>query len=187
MMDKFRERADPYLRKVGIFSSKLIPIPWIWTLFGLIAALFSCFSFILKLTILAGFLILISGIFDLIDGSVARALGKVSKKGAFIDSNVDRISEVFIFLGILAGGYANPVLVLSALSLSLLVSYARAKIESLGERPKGIEIGERGERLLTLSIFSIFNLVGVGVLIVLILALITYIERITRYYNSLKG
>ena len=58
---------------------------------------------------------------------VARVTGKTSKKGEYLDSMFDKISEVAIFLGILVGGYAEPYLVLLAITLSLLVSYARAK------------------------------------------------------------
>ncbi|MGD0013026.1 MAG: hypothetical protein ABSD56_01170, partial [Bryobacteraceae bacterium] len=79
--------------------------------------------------------------------------------GAFLDSTLDRVAEVAIFLGILAGGLAPPMLVLSALSLSFLVSYTRAKGDALGIRLSGVGIGERSERLLILAIASI----GIGV------------------------
>ena len=80
---------------------------------------------------------LVSGFFDMVDGQVARVTGKTSKKGSYLDSMFDKISEVAIFLGILVGGYAEPYLVLLAITLSLLVSYARAKSDAIGIKASG--------------------------------------------------
>ena len=63
----------------------------------------------------------------MVDGCVARATKQSSKKGAFLDSVFDKISESLIFIGIAIGALANPILCQVALSLSLLVSYTRAK------------------------------------------------------------
>ena len=81
--------------------------------------------------IIGGILLLVSGFFDMVDGQVARVTGKTSKKGSYLDSMFDKIAEVAIFLGILVGGYAEPYLVFLAITLSLLVSYARAKSDAI--------------------------------------------------------
>src|SRR5918912_3594671 len=99
-------------------------------------------------SIIGSILLLISGFFDIIDGGIARATKQTSKKGAFLDSSFDKISEAVIFIGIAAGNLANPILCMIALSLSITVSYVRARAESLGVELKGIGIGERAERLL---------------------------------------
>ena len=70
-------------------------------------------------SVIGGILLLISGFFDIIDGSVARATKQTSKKGAFLDSSFDKISEAIIFIGIAAGNLANPILCMIALSLSI--------------------------------------------------------------------
>ena len=86
---------------------------------------------------LAGFLVIFGGIFDLFDGAVARATGKVSKLGAFLDSTFDRWGEGVVFVGIAWGaldmGLSRPV-ILSALAMvaAFMVSYTRAKAENMG-------------------------------------------------------
>ncbi|MGI0068812.1 MAG: CDP-alcohol phosphatidyltransferase family protein, partial [Nitrosopumilaceae archaeon] len=111
---------------------------------------------------------------------VARITGKTSKKGAFLDSIFDKIAEVSIFLGILVGGYSEGYLVLLAITLSLLVSYTRARAESLGIQLQGIGIGERAERLLVIAIIGMAGaeFLNYAVVIVVIIAGITFIQRI---------
>lgn len=113
----------------------------------------------------------------MVDGSVARATGSVSSLGAFLDSTFDRVGEVLVFLGILFSGIGDKNVILLALSFSLLVSYTRARGESLKVRVAGIGIGERAERILVLAVFSIGGYTYYGVIVVLILALITFIQR----------
>ena len=127
--------------------------------------------------LLGGVLILVSGWFDIVDGAVARATGRVSARGAFVDSTLDRVAEVALFMGILLGGYANPTAVLLALSFSLLVSYTRAKGDALGVKLAGVGIGERSERLLILAGSSFLGLLGWGVLLVIAVAFFTFVER----------
>jgi len=132
-------------------------------------------------SVIGGILLLISGFFDVIDGSVARATKQTSKKGAFLDSSFDKISETIIFIGIAAGNLANPILCMIALSLSILVSYVRARAESLGVELKGIGIGERAERLLIIAIMGMIPVIGAmqwAVIVVSVVAGLTLIQRI---------
>lgn len=130
--------------------------------------------------------LLVSGVFDVLDGAVARAIHRVSKTGAFNDSTLDRLAEVAVYAGIIYGGYTNPVLVLLTLAFSLLVSYARAKGDSLGVSLSGIGIGERAERLLVLIVFSLIGYVWIGVVIVLILAIVTFVQRYLAILQKLR-
>lgn len=87
--------------------------------------------------LVAGVLILAFGIFDLFDGALARATNRVSRLGAFLDSTFDRAGEGVIFVGIAAGlqasGYVDgPLYAAAALLAAFMVSYTRAKSESLG-------------------------------------------------------
>jgi archaetidylinositol phosphate synthase len=132
-------------------------------------------------SVIGGILLLISGFFDVIDGSVARATKQTSKKGAFLDSSFDKISEAIIFIGIAAGNLANPILCMIALSLSILVSYVRARAESLGVELKGIGIGERAERLLIIAIIGMVPVIGAmqwAIIVVSVVAGLTLIQRI---------
>jgi archaetidylinositol phosphate synthase len=132
-------------------------------------------------SVIGSILLLISGFFDVIDGSVARATKQTSKKGAFLDSSFDKISEAIIFIGIAVGNLANPILCMIALSLSIIVSYVRARAESLGVELKGIGIGERAERLLIIAIIGMVPVIGAmqwAVIVVSVVAGLTLIQRI---------
>lgn len=186
MLNKVRERLEPYSNKLGCGLGKVIPYPWAWSFLGLLAATLSAYEFYVGIPAMAGILILVSGFFDIADGAVARSLDKVGPSGAFLDSNLDRVSELVIYVGILLGGYVEPLLVFLAATSSLLVSYARARVEGLGKRPKGLEPGERAERLFVLALLSALGLVWWAVIIVSVLAVTTYLERLFLYYNNLK-
>jgi archaetidylinositol phosphate synthase len=122
----------------------------------------------------------------MVDGQVARVTGKTSKKGEYLDSMFDKISEVAIFLGILVGGYVEPYLVLLAITLSLLVSYARAKSDLINIKLQGIGIGERAERLLVIAIIGIIGFMDYAVIIVVIIAGITLIQRMIFTTKNIK-
>ncbi|HKX82355.1 MAG TPA: CDP-alcohol phosphatidyltransferase family protein [Nitrososphaera sp.] len=139
--------------------------------------------------VVGGLLLLVSGFFDMVDGSVARATGKTSKKGAFLDSSFDKIAESVIFLGLAAGGLAHPVWALLALAMSLLVSYTRARAESLGVELKGIGIGERAERMLILAFIGFIphpDALTWATIIVSIVAGITLGQRIAATSKKLS-
>ena len=191
MLNNFREGLKPTLQNIGkAFASTGLSANF-WTAVGLAFAFASAIIYAIHLEysfILGGVLLLVSGFFDIVDGQVARITGKVSKKGAFLDSVFDKIAEVAIFLGILIGGYADGYLVLLAITLSLLVSYARARAESLGVQLQGIGIGERAERLLVIAIIGMIpGFLKYAVIIVTILAGITFIQRIITTARKIKS
>jgi CDP-diacylglycerol--glycerol-3-phosphate 3-phosphatidyltransferase len=85
----------------------------------------------------AGVLVLVGGVFDLFDGALARATGRASRLGAFMDSVADRAGEGVVYVGIVAGCLAagfslGAVLAAAAMAAAFMVSYVRAKSESLG-------------------------------------------------------
>jgi archaetidylinositol phosphate synthase len=183
--------VDPTLVKVGtVFASTGVSAN-VWTCLGLIAltlagilyatrALTAGFSWF-YLPIITSLLLIVGGFFDIVDGSVARTTKRMSQKGSFLDSASDRISESVIFIGIAVGNLAEPVLCMIALTLSFLVSYVRAKAESLGVNLAGLGLGERAERLLILAIVGLLpiaNAIHWAVLLVSIVAGGTVIHRI---------
>ena len=180
VLNNLRESLRPALEKVGKGFASTGLSPNFWTVVGLIIALSSAVVYGMGIEfglIIGGILLLVSGFFDMVDGQVARVTGKTSKKGEYLDSMFDKISEVAIFLGILVGGYAEPYLVLLAITLSLLVSYARAKSDIINVKLQGIGIGERAERLLVIAIIGIIGFMDYAVIIVIIIAAITLIQR----------
>jgi len=180
VLNNLRESLRPALEKVGKGFAATGLSPNFWTVVGLVIALASAVVYGMGMEfglIIGGILLLVSGFFDMVDGQVARVTGKTSKKGEYLDSMFDKISETAIFLGILVGGYAEPYLVLLAITLSLLVSYARAKSDLINIKLQGIGIGERAERLLVIAIMGIIGFMDYAVIIVIIIAGITLIQR----------
>ena len=191
MLNNLRNKFDPFLEKVGIGFASLGFGPNFWTWMGLILSIISAIMFSLHspsigvnwytATFLGGLFLLIAGFFDAVDGAVAKVTKKTSTLGAFMDSVIDKVSEIVIFIGILIGNFTNPVLVLVTLSLALLVSYTRARGESIGIDLKGKGIAERAERILILSIIAFIPFkdnISVSLWIISILAIITVLERL---------
>jgi archaetidylinositol phosphate synthase len=188
VLDRLRVRLETYLGCVGRWFSRLEASPTAWTMVGLAFSVLSGFAYSYsgyEGQLSGGLLILAAGWFDIVDGAVARVTGKVSRRGAFLDSTLDRFAEVAIFLGIMAGGLAPPLLVVAALSLSLLVSYTRAKGDALGVKLSGVGVGERSERLLILAVASIAGYSGWGVIVVAVVAGYTFLERTYRAVRAL--
>ncbi len=189
MLNNLRGTLRPALEKVGKAFAATGLSPNFWTVVGLVIALSSAVVYGMGVEfglIIGGILLLVSGFFDMVDGQVARVTGKTSKKGEYLDSMFDKISEVAIFLGILIGGYAEPYVVLLAITLSLLVSYARAKSDLINIKLQGIGIGERAERLLVIAIIGIVGFMDYAVVIVIIIAGITLIQRMIFTTKNIK-
>jgi archaetidylinositol phosphate synthase len=185
MLTNLREAIRPYVEGLGKACGVLLPYPTAWTTFGLAFSVLAGYYFYLGSVQQAGLFVLLSGLMDVLDGAVARAVDKVSPSGAFLDSNIDRLSEVSLFVGILWSGLVGPTLVLLTLSFSLLVSYSRARAEGLGLKAEGVGIGERAERLLALAIAGLVGQLYWGVLIVLALASLTFVQRVYIYSSRL--
>lgn len=117
--------------------------------------------------LLGGIVIFVGGTFDMFDGMLARATGRVSTSGAFLDSTLDKAGEIVVFLGIIAGlqevGLTNgPVLAAAAMGASVMVSYTRARSEGLGftgTDMRAVGIMPREVRLVVLSL----GVVGAGI------------------------
>ena len=191
MLNNLRNKFDPLLEKVSIGFASLGFGPNFWTWMGLILSIISAIMFSLHSpsigvnwytsTVLGGIFLLIAGFFDAIDGSIARVTKKTSALGGFLDSILDKVSEIIIFIGILIGNFTDPVLVLVTLSLAILVSYTRARADAIGVDLKGKGIAERAERILILSILAFIPFrdnISVALWIISILATITILERL---------
>ena len=181
MLNNLRESLKPTLEKIGKTFAATGLSPNTFTVIGLILAFISSIVYGISYEfslLIGGIILLISGFFDIVDGQVARYANKISKKGGFLDSIFDKIAEVAIFFGILIGNYADPYLVIIAITLSLLVSYTRALADSAGVKMQGIGIGERAERLLVIAIIGMIGFMEIAVIIVIIIAAITLAQRI---------
>ncbi len=126
-------------------------------------------------------LIVFAGIFDALDGAVARAANRVSRFGAFLDSNLDRFSEALMYFGLLLyyihhGTTLHTILIYAAIIGSIMVSYARARAEGIGvECKEGILT--RFERIAILVIALLLDVVPLALWVLAILTNITAFQR----------
>lgn len=189
MLNNLRERLGPALEGMGRAFASTGLSPNVWTAVGLALAFASAAAYgsgYELAFVVGGLLLLASGFFDIVDGQAARVAKKASRRGSFLDSVSDKIAEVAVFMGILAGGYAEPYLVLLAVTLSLLVSYARSKAESLNVKLQGVGIGERAERLLVIALVGMVpGLMEIAVIIVISIAAVTLVQRTVFVAKSL--
>jgi archaetidylinositol phosphate synthase len=197
LLNKLRDSLQPTMTRLGSSFAATGLSANFWTLVGLLLSLLAGVIYAspaagvpwYTAAVLGGVALLISGFFDMIDGSVARITGKTTKKGAFLDSSFDKVAEVAVFLGIALGGLAQPTWAMLALALSLLVSYTRARAESLGVELKGIGIGERAERLLIVALVGMIphpEALNWAMIIVSIVAGITLGQRIVATSRRLS-
>jgi archaetidylinositol phosphate synthase len=190
LLNRFREKLVPITTLIGNNFGSLGLSPTFWSMIAFAFAILSSIFFglsnlseqgiVFPSQVFASIMLLISGFFDIVDGSVARVSKRSTSRGAFLDSNLDKISEALIFIGIAIGGLSSPILAMIALSTSILVSYIRARAESLGIELKGVGIGERAERLLILSICGLIPISGSiqwGIIIIIILSSFSFIQR----------
>jgi CDP-diacylglycerol---glycerol-3-phosphate 3-phosphatidyltransferase len=135
-----------------------------------------------------GLLSLLSGLPDMLDGAVAKATGRSSRRGAFLDSVVDRLSDAAVLAGIVWLGISRneprvAVLAAMVLALSLIVSYVKARAESLGYECN-VGIAERPERVVVLGVALLVGHVLAGLWVLVIAAGITVVQRIMRVWQQ---
>lgn len=135
--------------------------------------------------ILAGILLLLSGLFDATDGLMARIYGEESHFGAFFDSVLDRVSEIAVYWAAIYSNLVDWSIGFIALSGSLMVSYSRARAEQLGSEMKGVGIAERPERLLILAASALLNQLNAGALLIAVLSIVTLLQRIVHAGSTL--
>jgi CDP-diacylglycerol--glycerol-3-phosphate 3-phosphatidyltransferase len=131
-----------------------------------------------------------AGIFDMVDGRVARATGQVTQFGAFFDSVIDRYSDLALFFGLLvyyarAGRFFYIVLVAVVMTGSVMVSYTRARAESLIGSCK-VGFMERPERIVLVIIGALFNRMAPVLWVIAVLSNITVVHRILYTYQQTR-
>ena len=143
------------------------------------------------LTAAAAIIILIASVFDMLDGALARRINKVTKRGGFLDSSLDRLSEGAILIGIIAYFYAQEmvwgvVITAIALALSQVVSYLRAKAEVYGI-DKVTGIFTRPERIVVLVLGLLINQLFIAILIIAIFSTVTTAQRMSLVLKELDN
>lgn len=151
---RVRPRVQGIIEPIGRFLARIGVTPTFMTLFGLVVAIAGAVLIGIG-EIIAGALVAFAGsALDGLDGSVARASGKVTARGGFLDATVDRLGEIAVLTGLAVSQRGEVrILLLSLLALagSLLVPYMRSKAESVGLDGRGGLMG-RAERVLLVTV-----------------------------------
>jgi len=156
--------------------------PNVLTLLGLAVNIVAAVLFAKGMFTVAGLVVLFAGIFDMVDGEVARRTGRVTRFGAFFDSVIDRYSDLLLLLGLIHW-YAKLdqlfYVALTGLVLigSVMTSYTRARAESLIPQCK-VGFLERPERIVLLIIGALFNRMAAVLWVMAILSNWTVSQRI---------
>src|SRR5881397_1264614 len=168
---RVRDGFGKLIEPLAVVFIRLHIRPNLITTVGTLVVIASATAFGLGWVRPGGLLLLVSGVFDLLDGRVARRADMTTTFGAFYDSTLDRVGEAALFGGIalyfLRGGVPPErltfavVACLVALAASLIVSYTRARAEGLGLTAK-VGIAQRAERVLLLGAPTLFSEPGTG-------------------------
>ncbi len=141
-----------------------------------------------------GVLVLVAGLFDLLDGALARSTKQATRFGAVLDSVVDRISEAAILCGLLIWYIPQEETSLEIVSIfivligSFLVSYIRARAEGLGWQCQ-VGLFTRAERVIVLAVGLLVNQVFAALCILVVFVLITVVQRLVylKKQESIEG
>lgn len=190
MLSRFRDWANDLIRPLAEAIARTGVSPNTLTFVGFVVGLFAAFLFSRGEQFWAGIILLLVGFFDIIDGAVARVLGRETAFGGVLDSVVDRYVDFFIFAGIIYafayGGISEPAFMrgwgwawcVLAILGSFMVSYIRARAEAAGSGKLDVGIAERAERLLILAIGALVGYTPYSVVLIVILTHLTVFQRL---------
>ena len=190
-----------YTRAIGLGANKIIRLivrglalskinPNVLTFLGLVinvvAAAFLAFGRFRT----AGFIIIFAGLFDMVDGRVARETNRVTRFGGYFDSVLDRYSDLCLLIGLLVyyGTINRPpyvVLTAVAMSASIMISYARTRAENIIPTCK-VGFLERPERVVLLILGALFDRMAPVLWVIAVLGNLTVIHRMIFTHGEIK-
>jgi CDP-diacylglycerol--glycerol-3-phosphate 3-phosphatidyltransferase len=180
--------------KTVLVKSRLKPntLTWIALAISIIAAGAIATNHLL----IGGFLVLLAGLFDIMDGALARLTNQATRFGALLDSTFDRISDAVVLLGLLvlyliSGGTIEMVLIFLALVGSFLTSYVRARAEGIGINCS-IGLFTRTERVIILALGLLLNSlyeysIFIALILVVVLGFFTVGQRLIYVWQQTKN
>lgn len=190
-----------YTRAIGLGANKIIRLivrglalskinPNVLTFIGLVINAIAATFLAIGQFRTAGFIIIFAGLFDMVDGRVARETNQVTRFGAFFDSVLDRYSDLALLMGLLVyyGTIARPfyvVLTAVVMTASVMISYSRTRAENIIPTCK-VGFLERPERVVLLIIGALFDRMAPVLWVVAVLGNITVIHRMIFTYQEAK-
>jgi CDP-diacylglycerol--glycerol-3-phosphate 3-phosphatidyltransferase len=188
-------------RAIGLFFGKIInAIVWVLsqlrihpnvlTFIGLLINILAAFMFAAGSFRWGGVIVIGAGLFDMVDGRVARETNRVTRFGGFFDSVLDRYSDLGVLVGLLvyySSINRNFYVVLTAIVMTgtVMVSYTRARAENLIPRCK-VGFLERPERVVLIIIGALFNCMAQVLWVIAVLSNITVISRMVLTWQECK-
>jgi CDP-diacylglycerol---glycerol-3-phosphate 3-phosphatidyltransferase len=185
----FRKPIEKAIRPVGNALRRTGLTPDHLTVVGLVVGVGAAFAIGSGHLRLGLVLVILAAVPDLLDGALAKASEAASQRGAFFDSTVDRVTDAVLLGGVAwyLAGHESPhmaVLAFAVMAASSLISYQRAKAESLGLDAKG-GLMERAERVVLLCIGLLWDRLLVPVLwVMLALTIVTAIQRFVKVWRQ---
>src|SRR5215469_15554951 len=190
-----------YTRAIGVVCGEIIDriVRWlalsrinpnVLTFLGLVINVWAAFLFAQGSFFWAGIVVICAGLFDMVDGRVARATSQVTRFGGFFDSVLDRYSDLALYMGLLVY-YASInrffYIVLTAIVMtgSVMVSYTRARAENSIPKCK-VGFLERPERVVLIIIGALFNRMAQVLWVIAILSNVTVIHRMIYTWQEAK-
>lgn len=193
MDSRVRKIFRPIVHLIALILDRLGFPPNSITLLSFLFAIAAFFAFFVEALGMAIIFIFLSGLFDGVDGELAKISGRKTKFGGFLDSVLDRYADSFIVLGVAiylefqSGIFFIDPIILGLLTIVgfIMVSYTRARAEKEGIACE-VGLGARSERLLLLIIFAFVNQLYIGLIILCIISNLTAMYRILYVYAITK-
>jgi CDP-diacylglycerol--glycerol-3-phosphate 3-phosphatidyltransferase len=185
----FRKPVDKAVKPIGNALRKTGLTPDHLTILGLLVGIGAAVAIGSGRLRLGLVLVILAALPDLFDGALAKATDASSQRGAFFDSTVDRVTDAFL-LGGIAWYFASTesahmaILPFAVMAVSSIISYERAKAESLGIEAKG-GLMERAERIIAICVGLLFPVLLIPILwIMLVLTSITAVQRFIKVWKQ---
>jgi CDP-diacylglycerol--glycerol-3-phosphate 3-phosphatidyltransferase len=186
---KFRTPVDKAVKPMGNALRKTGLTPDHLTVLGLLVGVGAAVAIGSGNLLLGMFLVILAALPDLLDGALAKASNSSSQRGAFFDSTVDRVTD-FLLLGGIAWYFMSTesahmaMLPFAVAAVSSIISYERAKAESLGIDAKG-GLMERAERIIAICVGLLVPVLLIPILwIMLVLVSITAVQRFVKVWKQ---
>lgn len=185
----FRVQVERAVKPMGESLRKVGVTPDVLTVAGLLLAVAAGISVGAGALRLGLLLVILAALPDLLDGAVAKAGNTASQRGAFFDSVIDRVTDALLLGGVAWYLASNDsahmsVLPFAVMAVSAIISYERAKAESLGLQAKG-GLMERAERIILLCLGLLFDTLLVPILwIMLVLTTVTAVQRFVKVWRQ---
>ncbi len=176
----------PFLSALSRSRIKPNTLTWL----GLAVSFIAAYTIATRHLVVAGILVLLSGLFDILDGAVARATGQSTRFGAMLDSTFDRLADAALLFGVAllylrTGEWLTVALAFLALVGSFLTSYTRARAEGLGIAcPVGLFT--RAERVIILALGLLLDQLFIALIVLTGLAFFTVCQRLVYVWQKTK-